>query len=150
MVSKNLRFWESLWMRGGYRFLPLKFFCLTLPRIFNRNTSVVQKTFVSKNMVCMRERIITSFRRLFFLSLYRKISLRTLRCFRKLLAAKTFFGCEGDITFLQQIFFCLTILKNFIPIFSLFQKNFLSSKFFNGLAGQMSFSLNIFFVSRYR
>ena len=89
------------------------------------------------------------FRRNFCVSLHRNI-LGTLRSFRKLLAAKTFFGCQVDITFLQQKLFCLTIPKNFNANFSLFQKNFLSSKTFHEWVGEVSFSSNIFFVSPYR
>ena len=87
---------------------------------------------------------ITFFRRKFFVSQFRKISLGTLHCFRKLLVAKIYFGCEVDITFLQQKLFCLTLPKNFIANFSLFQKNFLSSKTFHEKADEISFPSNIF------
>ena len=87
---------------------------------------------------------ITFFRRKFFVSQFRIFSLGTLHSFRKLLAAKTKFGCELHITFLQQMFFCLKLPKNFIAISSLFQKNFLSSKTFHGMAGKSVFCQTIF------
>ena len=132
------------WEKGISRFFVDTFLSHIIENFHWKLFGVSKNFWQRYKFVMMREWDITFFCRYVFVLLYRKLSLETLRCFKKILAAKTFFGCEVDITFLQQMLFCLTLPKNFIANISLFQKNFLSSKPFHEWAGEISVSSNIF------
>ena len=112
--SKKLLVAKILWMReGGFTFFLSILFCLSLSKTFIGNSSVFQKKSGSDKFVWMREWDITFFRRNFFVSHYRKTSRGTLRRLGKTLTVTMYYGCDGDISFLQGNFFSLTLAKNF-------------------------------------
>ena len=78
--------------RRDYQVFASKIFCLTLPKTFFANNSLFQKNSGSENFLRMPGGYHV-FPSNFFDPHYRKISLGTLRCFRKSLAAKTIHGC---------------------------------------------------------
>ena len=86
---------------------------------------------------------ITFFRRNLFVSHYRKISLRTLSCFRKILTVKTCYGCEGGHHALPSKTSCLRLPKTFIGNILVLQKRSGCEKFVWMREGDMTFSRQI-------
>ena len=87
----------------GYDFFPSKTFCLILPKNFTWNSSSLREDSGSEDVLWMGGDV-KFFRRSFFVSHYRKVSLETLRCFKKILTAKPTYGCEGDIALAVELF----------------------------------------------
>ena len=92
----------NIWTRRGKCKFPSIIFCLLLPRNCIGNTPVFHKSSGSRNFAWMREGVITFFCRKFSVSEFRKFSLGSLRCFRKLLPAKLLRDATGDITFSRR------------------------------------------------
>ena len=92
-----------------------------------------------------REGHITFFRRIFFVSQFRKFLLITLRCFRKLLAANIFYGYKVGYHVCPSNFFSFTLPKTFIGNSSPLQIIYGSEKIVLMREGYMTF----FFVEKF-
>ena len=134
LAAKILFGWEKRLSR-----FSAKIFRLILPKNFIRNSSVFRKNSGSEEFVWMRKGDNTFSGRIVFVSHYRKLCLCFFRCFTKLLAAKMFPGCEGDITFFRRSFFGLILAKTFIGNSSVFQRNCRSENFVWMREGDITF-----------
>ena len=125
-------------------------FCPIFPKKIIEKSSVFQKHSVSEKIPWMREGVSRFSIANFSVSQFRKISLGTLRGFRKFLAAKSSIGCEGTHHVLPSNFSCLTLPKNFIGISSVFQKTSGSKNFLCMTEGDITFFRRKVFESQYR
>ena len=102
-------FWETF---VPYVF-PSKVFCLTIPKILIGNSSCFQKISVMGGIEWTRRAASQISVKFDFASFYRKISFGTLRCLREILAAKSFYGCQGVIPRFSVDIFLSHITANF-------------------------------------
>ena len=91
VFQKFLGMGRTIWTRWGVSLISVHFVCLILPKKFHW---VFHKNSGSEKIPCLKERCITFFRRYFSVSQFRKLSLGTPACFKKILSAKTIFGSE--------------------------------------------------------
>ena len=129
----------------GYHVFPSKNFCLTLPKEITWNSSSLRKDSGSDDVLWMGGDV-KFFRRSFFVSHFRKVSLESLRCFKKILTAKAIYGCEGDITFFRRTF--LSRVTEFFQweLFVVSEKNGIGGNIWTR-QGASQFSIKFVFVS---
>ena len=73
----------------------------------------------------------------------------TLRCFRRIPAAKSFYGCEGDISFFRQILVVSQYRKNSWEPFNVSESSWCRKSFMDE-RGNYYFFQSFVFVSHYR
>ena len=102
---------KVLWMKKGVSRFSLENFWCHRAEKFRGHPFNVSKKLGYRKILCIIGNI-TSFRRKFFVSQYRKISWASLQCFRKFGLSKIFLHSRGYHKVPSKNF-CLTVLKNF-------------------------------------
>ena len=138
-----------LWMQGRISRVPVEFFLSRITEKFHWELFGASKNLLQRK-VCMEDRRgYHIFCRKLSLSRFRKIPLGTLRCFRKLLAAKPVYGCVVDNTFFRRNFFVSLYQKFHWELFVV-SESFRQRKLLMEASGDITFSRRSFFVSHFR
>ena len=113
-VSKNFMH------KRGYQNFPSKNFCLSVPKIFVRESYCFWKNFWFQKVLWMKARITFLFLK-FLVSQCRKISWASPQCFRKIGILRNSMHTRGYHVFPSKLF-GLTVPKTFVGIPSMFHK----------------------------
>ena len=142
------KFWQRnhfMDARGITRF-SVEFFCLTLPKAFIRNSSVLQKISGCEKCVWIREGDITFFRRIFFESQYPKVLIGNSSVLQKFSCSGKFVWMrEGDVTFSVKIFlhdgFKIFLWELFVAPENFWQRNqIMDARWITGFSFEISLS----------
>ena len=134
-LQTSIRPLTSVLYAKGYHNVPLKNFCLTVPKNFIEEPFCVSENFRYRNLLGIREGAgITIFCQTCFVSSTEKLRRGTLLCFTNFQVPKKIMNKRGGggrdhHNFLSKIF-CLTVQKKIVgePFCAVFQKNSGSEK----------------------
>ena len=121
-VSENLRYRKILCIIGGITIFPSKNFCLTVPKIFVRETYCFWENFCFQKVLEMRKRVSRFSVEIFWSHSTEIFCDYPLNLLENLGYRKLFMHNRGYHNFPSK-YFCLTVPKKFVGIPSMFQNN---------------------------